>query len=204
MGEEQAPGATDAAYKITISLNFQNPNFTIPPGAHVTSVAGMIHSQDTSLWSLKNVATIGLENVAETGNTVAMSIELDSIILRGKALSRFVLMPPPLVGSTTFIEKFNSNFSCFSFASMLAPSPDWFMGVSSVNLYKEHQWVNELMMPILLFDAGTEDGDVFGYDNPATVPQMPISLLTPVNASVLANGNNVMIPIGTIHFVKIN
>ncbi|MCP9751464.1 hypothetical protein [Ferruginibacter sp. HRS2-29] len=59
-------------------------------------------------------------------------------------------------------------------------------------------------MPVLLYDAGTEEGDIFGYDNAVTNPPQPIKLLIPANATVLANGNASLAPIGNLRFVKIN
>ena len=83
---------------------------------------------------------------------------------------------------------------------MIAPSPDWFMGISNVSLLENNKWVKELTLNVRLYDAGTEEGNVFGYSNPATIPQQPIMLLTP--ASVLANNNTSVAPIATVRFVK--
>ena len=85
---------------------------------------------------------------------------------------------------------------------MIAPSPDWFMGLHDVSLFQNNKWVDDYTVNIMLYDAGTEDGDVFGYNNPATAPQQNISFLTPLNASVLANGNGEIYAIGTARFIK--
>ena len=63
-------------------------------------------------------------------------------------------------------------------------------------------WINDATVDLIMYDAGTEDGDVFGLNNPATVPQQNIVLLTPGNASVLANGNASIAAIGTVRFIK--
>ena len=85
---------------------------------------------------------------------------------------------------------------------MIAPSPDWFMGLSNVNLFENNKWLDTLSLNIRVYDAGTEEGDVFGYNNPSTVPQQTIMLLTPSTATVLANNNASIAPIATIRFVK--
>ena len=46
------------------------------------------------------------------------------------------------------------------------------------------------------------EGDVFWLNNPGTKPQQNIALLTQANASVLANGNTSIGPIGTVRFIK--
>ena len=193
---------SEATYSMTVTLNWQSPQFAVPAGVHVTALIGMIHSKDTFLWKPGLQASKGLEDVAEIGNTVHMNTELDSILALNKALTKFSIAPPPVTGTVSTNFNFNTNYPCISFASMIAPSPDWFMGLHDLNLFEGNKWANDLTVQIMLYDAGTEDGDVFGYNNPATVPQQNISFLTPQNASVLANGNSQIYAIGTARFVK--
>ena len=40
--------------------------------------------------------------------------------------------------------------------SMLAPSPDWFIGVSGLNLYENGKWVEQISIDLPVYDAGTE------------------------------------------------
>ena len=86
---------------------------------------------------------------------------------------------------------------------MLAPSPDWFTGLSNFDLYQNKKWVGDAQVNLYVYDAGTEDGDVFSYNNPASLPQQNIYLLTPASASVLANGNAVLGPIATVRFTRL-
>lgn len=86
---------------------------------------------------------------------------------------------------------------------MIAPSPDWFIGLSNFNLYKNQQWVADTTVKLFVYDAGTEDGDVFGYGSPATVPQQTIQLLPASKATVLANGNTELKHIATVRFIKL-
>lgn len=202
MGEVSVP-YSEASYQAVFTLNWQSPQFAVPPNVHVTALVGIVHSKDTTLWSPGSLATKGIEDVAEIGNTIALNAELDFILSKGKALSKFMISPPLVTGSTETILDFNTGFSCFTFASMIAPSPDWFMGIHDYDLFKNNKWVADTTINILLYDAGTEDGDVFSYDNPVTSPQQVISFLTPLNALVLANGNNSIEAIGTIRFRKI-
>lgn len=146
---------------------------------------------------------MGLENVAEVGNSVKLNTEIDSIVASGKAYSRFDIPPPAINGmyDTSFI--FTLQHSCISFASMVAPSPDWFVGLNKYSVLQNNQRVNDITVPLYVYDAGTEDGDIFGYNNPAGKPQQPVQLLTPSGASVLANGNESFAPIGGIRFIKL-
>ena len=63
--------------------------------------------------------------------------------------------------------------------SMLAPSPDWFVGVSGLSLLDEDgNWKENETVELRLYDAGTDDGATFNADNANSDPAEPISLLT--------------------------
>jgi len=44
---------------------------------------------------------------------------------------------------------------------MIADSPDWFIGLSGLNLYANKRWVADTTVQLFVYDAGTENGDVF-------------------------------------------
>ncbi|MEO5889889.1 MAG: spondin domain-containing protein, partial [Ferruginibacter sp.] len=129
-------------------------------------------------------------------------LELDAFITAKKALSKFMFPAPPITGNFDTTLNFNQTFSCISFASMIAPSPDWFMGLHNVDLFQYNGWIKDTTVSLVLYDAGTEEGDVFGYDNPETTPRQNISLLTPAGATVLANGNATIYAIGTARLTR--
>ena len=54
---------------------------------------------------------------------------------------------------------------------MVAPSPDWFVGVAGLSLLDaQGQWLAERTVDLYPWDAGTEDGDGFSMNNAATAP----------------------------------
>ena len=63
--------------------------------------------------------------------------------------------------------------------SMLAPSPDWFVGVSGLSLLDEDgAWKESETVMLLLYDAGTDDGATFTSGNADSDPAQPISRLS--------------------------
>lgn len=193
---------SEASYKVIITMNWATPKFGVPPGAHFTTITGMIHPNDTFLWKPGSLASTGLEDIAEVGNNAKMNAQIDAILSKNKALSKFVFAAPPISGTFETNITVNTNYSYISFATMIAPSPDWFTGIHDFSLFSEKMWISDITLNLLAYDAGTEDGDRFAYDNPETVPQQNITLLTPANATVLANGNPSIAPIGTIRFIR--
>jgi hypothetical protein len=191
---------SESIYTIEVTGKWSSPDFTVPAGVHFTAFVGLVHNSDTYLWRNGNLSSPGVESVAETGSTTLIRSEIDSIIFNKMAISLVLMNAPSATGSNTTTIYCNNKYSFVSFLSMIAPSPDWFIGLDGINLYRNNQWISDTTINLFVYDAGTEDGDVFGYNNPATLPQANIRLLTTANGMVLANGNN---PLKSIASVRI-
>ena len=200
--EESVPVFSEARYSIEITGKWKTPEFAVPGGVHFTAVFGMVHNNETYLWKLNTKASLGVENVAETGNPYPLLYEIDTAIATGKSIGLIAITAPLPTGSSKANIYCTSNYSYISLETMLAPTPDWFTGLSGFNLFENKRWITDTTVNLYAYDAGTEDGDVFGYNNPSTVPQQNVQLLTPLNASVLANGNSQLAPIATVRFTK--
>ena len=60
--------------------------------------------------------------------------------------------------------------------SMVAPSPDWFVGVSGLSLLDaQGDWLASHSVDLFPYDAGTEEGTEFSLSNAATSPQGTIA-----------------------------
>ena len=80
---------------------------------------------------------------------------------------------------------------------MLAPSPDWFVGVGNLSLFENRRWVQTMTVQMRVYDAGTEqDNTVFSLSNADQNPKMPISRLSHASTN-FSDGNP---PIGTMVF----
>ena len=194
---------SESRYTITFTGKWKTPDFAIPTGAHFTTFVGMVHNSNAWLWKDAAKAGPGTELMAEIGNGTIMLAEIDSMIIARNASSLILFTAPAtLTGSRMSSIYCNTNYSQVSFISMLGPTPDWFVGLSGINLYKSNNWVADTTINLYTYDAGTEDGDMFGYNNPATTPQQNIHILLASEATVLANGNPVLSPIATARFVR--
>jgi hypothetical protein len=201
--EATAPLFSEARYTITVTGKWASPDFTVPAGAHYTTFVGMVHNSNAYLWKDGTKAGAGMELLAEIGNGTTMLVEIDSMITARNASSLLLFVAPALTGNRTASLYANTNYSFISFASMLGPTPDWFVGVSGINLYKNNTWVADTTINLYAYDAGTEDGDVFGYSNPASLPQQNIHILQASQATVLSNGNPGLTAIATARFTRL-
>jgi hypothetical protein len=151
---------------------------TLPGGAHFTTLIGATHDAGDPLWEAGGMATPGIEKVAELGSTPVLSIEIQARITAGSAGEEITASSinsfPTTTQSTFEIEVDDPNATLIS---MVAPSPDWFVGVSDVSLRSGDSWVQALTVDLHPYDAGTEEGSGFSLSNPATDPQEPITLI---------------------------
>ena len=61
--------------------------------------------------------------------------------------------------SATIMITVKDGYTLMSFISMIAPSPDWFVGLDSYDLCgKDGQWKDNIDMNLLPWDAGTDSG----------------------------------------------
>lgn len=58
-----------------------------------------------------------------------------------------------------------------SFIVRIVPSPDWFVGVDSLNLCEGTKWKNNITTDLYPYDAGTDSGFTFSSPNFETIPQ---------------------------------
>jgi len=156
------------------------------------------------MWSEGENASAGVELVAETGNTSTLETEINAQITAEKA---WRLIPGgaklgPEAKRTGIHVQVTSNFSKVSIITMLAPSPDWFIGINSVDLCDNGTWresMNVTMLPP--YDAGTENGTAFSTNNSATAPPVNIFKITNNTAGPFY-GPNPIPSLGEFRFVK--
>lgn len=167
---------------------------TLPLGAHFTTLIGATHDAGDPLWEAGGIATQGIEDVAELGNPGPLAGEIQARIASGTAGEQITVSGmsafPTSTQSTFEIDAGDPNVTLIS---MVAPSPDWFVGVSDLPLRNGGLWVQGLTVDLHAYDAGTEEGSGFSLANPPTDPQEPITL---INGSPFV-GSPV---IGRLHF----
>ncbi len=149
----------------------------VPAAAHYSPIIGASHKEAMTIWSQGEMAIEGVENVAETGNRTVLETMIDG---SPNVLSKIVhpagfATPDVTVGPLTF--EVNDEYPLVSFVTMIAPSPDWFVGVTRQDLREGGGFVDSLTLDLFAYDAGTEDGMLFSTDNPDTSPQGTIEMV---------------------------
>jgi hypothetical protein len=169
-----AAHATPVEYRLRIERFWDESDVeagTYPGGAHFTPFAIATHDA-TPLWVPGQPASRAIEDVAELGVTTLLELDVRDRIRAGTAgtyLEGDAIFP--VDGSIEHFVRATTEHRFLSVIAMIAPSPDWFVGVSSVDLAPNGEFVPELAFELRAWDAGTENGGTFRLTNPDTEPR---------------------------------
>ena len=168
----------------TYSVTFQGSWTTavtaagLPSGAHFTRLIGGVHNAGVTFLREGGRATAGVEFMAELGGTSTLANEVRAAepnalaVLQGSGNIR------PTGSSTIDSVTLTTDHPRVTLLTMIAPSPDWFVGVSGLSLLDaQGDWQASLTVNLYPWDAGTEGGAEFSLSNPATSPQGVITSL---------------------------
>ena len=113
---------------------------TLPPqfpsNAHFSGLVGGSHNAQVTFWEEGELASDGIESMAERGEKGTLLDEVNAAISAGTALETVSgggIGQSPGFASTTFT--LDQAHPLATVVSMIAPSPDWFVGVNSLNLF---------------------------------------------------------------------
>ena len=170
----------EVQYEVTFNATWSRETHThFPPNPHFSGLIGGTHNPEKSFWQLHGIASPGIEVMAETGGKSPLRQEVESAIRGGSAYSLISgggIGRSPGSVSTTFT--INTSHPRVSLVSMIAPSPDWFVGVADLALFRNGRWLGEVKVDLLPYDAGTDSGSDFTSPNDDTQPAEPIHVIT--------------------------
>ena len=195
---------TETQYSITFQANWSRSNFptNFPGGAHFSPLVGAVHDSMNEFWSPNNPASTGIENMAEFGGTRTLVAEINAVTpttsYTGSGIGSGT-------GTTSISFRVSQDCPLVTFVSMVAPSHDWFVGVTGKDLRDGSNQFVDKTINLPVWDAGTEDGTNFSLSGTAdTNPQGIIELLTTDStATDFMQGTNQNVYIGTFTFTVI-
>jgi hypothetical protein len=165
-----------------------------PSGPHFSSLVGGTHEASVAFWQPGALASRGIQEMAERGRTSPLEAEIGVAVAAGTAERSFVggnIPNSPGVATVEF--DVSQRYPRLTLVSMVAPSPDWFVGVAGLVLFDNGQWVEERHVTLVPWDAGTDSGRTFDADDEVSIPQQPI---TAIVTAPLSPGGQV-VPMGT-------
>ena len=191
--------AQSATYRVTFEGKFTASalasGVSVPSGEHFTTLIGAVHNGNVTFWSSGAIASAGIESIAEIGGTSTLESEINAAMSNALAVIKQSIT---VGGTSTATVDFTVTTAhpLVTLLTMIAPSPDWFVGVSGLSLLDaQRDWLASHTVDLFPYDAGTEEGTEFSLSNAATSPQGTIN-------SIKGTGKFSNEPIATLTFTR--
>lgn len=183
-------------YRVDVTFNWTAEDEL---DAHWSRLIAFAHSSRYSLFRDGDTASSGLALVATNGRINVLEAELAEGRRRGRVGAHLVLPGVASPGAFSFDITVDETLSRISFATMLAPSPDWFSGANGVQLRTDGVWQDQVTVVLWPWDAGADSGPDYTGPNVETQPRQSIRLLTHPDF-LTADG---LAPIGQASFTRL-
>ena len=172
--------ASTATYQLdfdaTWSAQTHPQNF--PASAHFSPLIGGVHADTVAFWTVGDLASLGIQRMAEWGSITPLDEEVQAAVDADDALAVLTgsgLPTSPGHVGLTFTA--TDDFPRLTLVTMIAPSPDWFVGVAGLDLRPGGVWAENLVVDLLPHDAGTDAGISYSSPDQPEVPHVPVSLI---------------------------
>lgn len=166
--------AGTARYRVTFEATWSASTHpqSFPGSPHFSDLVGATHVAGLQLWAPGMPASAGIEAMAETGSTTPLDLEIGAAqssgnvqhLLKGGGVDRSP-------GTVALEFPVGAGHPQVTLVSMLAPSPDWFVGVTALPLSEGATWRDEVIVELTPWDAGTDSGASYESPDSDTTPR---------------------------------
>ena len=169
---------SSARYRLTFTATWSQETHALnfPGNPHFSGLVGAVHNEQVIFWEPGQMALPGVQSMAETGSKADILLEIQAAIDAGSALSSISeggIGTSP--GNIAIEFDVNRDYPQITIASMLAPSPDWFIGLHNYSLISDGDFVQNAQIDLVLYDSGSDSGVRYLSANSATDPLAPIA-----------------------------
>ncbi|XP_052429751.1 spondin-2b [Carassius gibelio] len=178
-----APSA--AKYRLTFTGQWTQTAFPkhyplYRPPAQWSPIIGVTHSSDYHIWQGNEYASNGVREFSERGEAWTLIKEVEAAGERIQSVYGLFSAPAVVGGTGQAVTEFEvfARHSLLSFIVRIVPSPDWFVGINSLNLCEGDNWIENISLDLYPYDAGTDSGFTFSSPNFETIPQDKITQIT--------------------------
>jgi len=192
----------NARYRLKFLTTWTMETFptNYPANRHFSRLVGNTHNSFGGIWEEGSIASEGIRLMAESGSNTVLGAEIESKIQAGVA-EKLLLGGALSFSKTEILYEFSAsdNYPLLSLVTMVAPSPDWFVGINSFDLRPNGNWLNQATIDLKVYDSGTDDGEIYTSANEASSPAMKITKLSSNSAATdFENGVNRTNPCSTL------
>ncbi|HEV8240123.1 MAG TPA: spondin domain-containing protein [Thermoanaerobaculia bacterium] len=184
---------TKAAFPI------EYPDTSLIHRPHFSGLIGTGHNASYHLFAIGQPPTPGLERLSEEGKHSPLDDEIKAAVAAGNALALSESDPLKDFSQTATTQvNVDGAHPMVSLVAMIAPSPDWFAGVSDVDLMENGNWVATKTVDVQPYDSGGDNGTTYLADDDDANPKQP----TKLNDSRHFAKNGAVQPVARITFTK--
>ncbi|KAM4586697.1 spondin-2a [Fundulus diaphanus] len=149
------------------------------PPAQWSKLIAVSHNQHFRLWEEGSSASSGVQSFAEVGVTVElMKAAKEARKKRTVGAMHRTAGIPNGIGHSSMEMLMVPRNPLLSLMVKIIPSPDWFVGLDSLNLCDGNRWKQEVTVDLQPYDAGTDSGFTFSSPNFPTSPPENITKIT--------------------------
>ncbi|CAH4033963.1 unnamed protein product [Pieris brassicae] len=166
-----------AVYKVSVKFLWSEESFPkdyplYRPKAQWSALFGQSHNSSYSLYRVGEEAPLIVRNFVQYGI-------LDALVKSGDEDPRIYdqFSTPPVgegVGEAENMVFLDGAHTMISFICRLIPSPDWFIGVDSLDLCVDSSWVDQITLDLQPLDGGAASGLTFTAPRWKTSPPEPV------------------------------
>jgi hypothetical protein len=201
------PQAGPAKYRVEFTplwtkanFPFEYPDTSLIHKPHFSGLIGTAHNANYSIYKEGQMPSPGLERLSEMGKHDPLDEEINAAIAAGNAVALTESDPLKDFSQTAKAEvAVDEAHPMVSIVAMIAPSPDWFAGVSDVNLMENGAWVPSKTVDVSPWDSGGDDGTTYLADDQDNDPKKPTSMAR--DQHFTKNGQGM--PVARITFTRI-
>lgn len=200
---QATPTAATARYRVSFDSSWSRETHPddFPTDAHYSRLVGGTHSSRVRFWAAGATASPGIQAMAERGRTTPLDSEVQAAVAAGTARGLILgdaLDSSPGVAAAEF--EIGRDHPLVTLVTMVAPSPDWFVGVDGLSLVDGGDWVAERRVTLHPWDAGTDSGATYAA---ADVVTQPRGTIQPLVGYPVARGGQVA-AFGSFTFRRVN
>ncbi|KAM3957073.1 spondin-1 [Aphomia sociella] len=171
-----------AVYKVKVRFMWSEERFpkdypTNRPKAQWSPIFGQSHNKSYALYHVNEVARPSVRDFAQYG-------KIDELVKEGEDEPKvYDQFSAPAVGSgvneSNNVVLVDGSHSFVSLISRMIPSPDWFVGIDSVNMCVDSSWIDQITLDLHPLDAGAASGLTFTAPRWETLPSERVTKLGP-------------------------
>jgi len=191
-------------YRVAINCTWDSLSLAWPDqNAHFSWMGGGTHNANVKFWEAGTLASPGIDKMSINGSTNLLVSEVEAEIANGNA-ERVIQeqhwfcpdgITHPTCGQLWFDIIVSRDFPLVTMASMLGPSPDWFIGTESLSvLDSTGAFIPQIIQELYPYDSGIlSDNSVLWDDccarEPLSMPQQNIHLITTESGELIGPGS---------------